>query len=89
MWKPASSIFCSTAGGGGAAAVITSTGRGRGRRSSGLALMIMLRTTGAPLKWLTPSSAIALKIAAGSTRRAQTLVPQFAASVQGKHQPLQ
>jgi len=42
----------------------------------------MLSTTGAPHRWLTPCSAIAAKIGAGSTRRRQTCVPATAVTPQ-------
>ena len=44
---------------------------------------------GAPQKCVTPWSAMASKIALGSTRRRQMLVPPTAAKVQGKHHPSQ
>ena len=88
-WKPISSIAAITEAGGGAAAVITSTVRPSGRRAASGALTSMLRTIGAPQKWLTPWSAMASKMAPGSTLRRHTWVPPIAAMVQGKHQPLQ
>src|ERR1700751_47181 len=39
--------------------------------------------------WVTPCFGISSKILAGSTLRRQTLTPAKAATVQGKHQPLQ
>src|SRR6478736_8125165 len=39
--------------------------------------------------WVTPCFRISSKILAGSTLRRQTLTPAKAATVQGKHQPLQ
>jgi hypothetical protein len=54
----------STDGGGAAPAVMTLTTRGRGRMASaGGALTMVLRTTGAPQKWVTPWLAIAEKMA--------------------------
>ena len=85
------SIFSITAAGGAEAAVITSTFRPLPlplRTASG-ALASMLRTIGAAQKCVTPSVAIASRIAPASTRRRQTLVPSIAAIVHGKHQPLQ
>ena len=46
-------------------------------------------TIGAPQRCVTPCRSMASRIAAASTRRRQTLVPAIAATVQGKHQPLQ
>ena len=46
-------------------------------------------TTGAPHRWVTPWRSIAPSIEAASTRRRHTFVPASAATVQGKHQPLQ
>ena len=39
--------------------------------------------------WVTPCVSISSKIFTGSTLRRQTLTPEAAAIVQGKHQPLQ
>ena len=39
--------------------------------------------------WVTPCFGISSKIFAGSTLRRQTLMPADAATVHGKHQPLQ
>ena len=56
---------------------------------AGVLFSTMFKTIGAPQKWLTPWLAIAPHTASPLTWRRQTLVPATAASVHGKHQPLQ
>src|SRR5574343_1302848 len=56
--------------------------------ASGAAIMAD-NTMGAPQWWVTLWARMASKMAFGSTRRRQTLTPARAATVQGKHQPLQ
>ena len=79
----------STASGGGAAAVLNVTVCEKSRLSSGLALISVDITIGAPHRCVTPWSAMASYIAFGRTQRRQTCVPAWSASVHGKHQPLQ
>ena len=67
----------------------TSTTWSKSRRSSGLALISVFRTMGAPPKWVTFSSAMALKIAGAVMSRQQTSVPPTAGIIQVWHQPLQ
>ena len=58
--KPCWDMAKRTEGGGAAPAVITWTTRGRGRMVSLLgALTMLLRTTGAAQRWVTPSLAMA------------------------------
>ena len=78
----------STAAGGAAPAVIMLDGVRERLVTPGWLRMVFM-TIGAPQRWVTPWRSIASRIAAASTRRKHTLVPAMAATVQGKHQPLQ
>ena len=78
-----------TAAGGAAPAVIAWIPLGTSACKLGSAFNIVLRTTGAPQKWLTLCCLINSKIASARTCRRHTLVPATAARVHGKHHPLQ
>ena len=60
-----------------------------GPRSAAGCQSSMVRTVGAPHKWLTPEPRSILQICAGSTALRHRCVPPAAVTAQGKHQPLQ
>ncbi len=83
------SILASVAGATGAPAVKTSTVWAKSRRWAAGALTSVLSTMGAPPKWVTPSSAMASKMAGAVMSRQQTSVPPRTGIIQVWHQPLQ
>src|SRR6476620_604765 len=86
---PMLSAPSSTATGGAAPAIRPTTGFALLPFGASGALIMVLYTIGAPHMWVTPCLGISSKILAGSTLRRQTLMPAEAATVHGKHQPLQ
>src|SRR6185369_16058704 len=86
---PMFSAPSSTATGGAAPAINPTTERALPPFGAPGALISVLYTIGAPHIWVTPCCGISSNILAGSTLRRQTLMPAEAATVQGKHQPLQ
>ena len=72
---------------GGAAAVVMTSGRSSGLASSALA--IVLRTVGAPLRWVICSPCSSSQIRSARTARRQTWRAPTAVTPQVVHQPLQ
>src|SRR4029078_12276937 len=86
---PMLSAPSSTATGGAAPAIRPTTGLALLPVGAPGVLIIVLLQIRAPHMWVTPCFGMSSKIFAGSTLRRQTLMPAAAATVQGKHQPLQ